>query len=224
MDAARDRNKNHPPHHLKPMHTSKSGLNVQVYRVKSLKSNATPLAWPEKHKSTKNLRTTSEFQAPEGWREASSLRRTHTLTRQHTTGRPEFVHPWWWQCYNHGVFSRYQFKITNHHRIIFTLEPLLRSLLNRVQVCDRLRSGFVKTVNKYQCPNQQWNRQLQWPTTMGYIVIQSRNLLNTNMFSEFPHPRVSSFMIYSPAILSWEKGPKRTMGSEMGGHRGRRHR
>ena len=30
-------------------------------------------------------------------------------------------------------------------------------------------------------------------------------------------------MIYDPAILSREKGPRRTMGSKMGGHRGRRH-
>jgi hypothetical protein len=151
MDAARDRNKNQPPHHLKPMHTSKSGLNVQVYRVKS---NATPLAWPEKHESTKNLGTTSEFQASEGWREASSLFRTHKLTRQHTTGSPGFVRPWWRLCYNNGVFRRYQFKITNHHRItrIFTLKPLLRSLLNRVQVCDRPPSGFLKSVDKINYP------------------------------------------------------------------------
>ena len=210
---------NQPTHHLKPMHTSTSGLNVQVYREKSVKSNGTPLTWPEKHKSTKNLGTTSEFQAPEGWHEAGSLLRTHTLT-----GRPGFVHPWWWLCYNNGVFRRYQFKITNHHCIILTLEPLLRSLLNRVQVCDRPPSSFVKTVNKYQCPNQQCNRQLQWPTTMRYILIQSRNLLHTNMSFEFPHSSLSSFMIYGPAILSWEKGPRRTMGSKMGGHRGRRHR
>jgi hypothetical protein len=184
------------------------------------------MTWPQKHKSTKNLGTTSEFQASEGWREAGSLFKTHTLTRQHTTGHPGFMHPWWWLCYNNGVFSRYQFKITNHHRIarIFTLEPLFRSLFNRVQVCDRPPSGFVKAVNKYQCPNQRWNRQLLWLTTMGYTVIQSRNLLYTNMSSEFPHSSVSSFMIYGPAVLSWEKGPRSTMSSKMGEHRGRRHR
>ena len=148
MDAARERNKNQPTHHLKPIHTSKSGLNVQVYSEKSLKSNATSWTWPEKHKSTKNLGTTSEYQAPEGWHEAGSLLRTHTATRHHTTWRPGFVHPWWWLLYNNGVFSQYQFKITTHHCIIFVLEPLLRSLLNRVQVCDRPPGSFVKTVKK----------------------------------------------------------------------------
>jgi hypothetical protein len=73
-------------------------------------------------------------------------------------------------CYNNGVFSRYQFKITNHHCILFTLESLLRSLLNCVQLCDRPPSNFTKTVHKHPCPNQRWNRQLQWPTTIWGVV------------------------------------------------------
>ena len=226
----RDRNKNQPPHHLNPMHTKKSGLNVQIYREKSLKSSATRMSWPKMHKSTKNLGTTSKFQAPERVTWSKFLiENPHTYSPPYELSRRgarDSCTP----CDDDATTTAFSANINSKLPVIFVLYSrcslYFEAFLNRVQVCDRPPSTFVKRKQwrNINIPISGGTGNCSGPQSWGYVVIESRNLLHTNMFSEFPHTSVTSFMIYDPAILSWEKGSRRTMGSQMGRPRGQRHR
>jgi hypothetical protein len=88
-----------------------------------------------------------------GWREARSLLRTHTrvTTRHHANvvdWAPRILAPLEINMPQRR-FQLIPIQNSQSSSHIFTLEPLLRSLLNRVQMCDISPSSFVKTMNKY---------------------------------------------------------------------------